>query len=453
MKTLNRTKISSINHHETLLNHRIKNIKKEYGIFFTPEWVVDFMVSLIEKKEESLILEPACGLAQFLLGIKKKKLSLFKKSHLFGVEINKKIIEYLSTLKYDKKIELDFHDYLLWKSKNHFDLVIGNPPYGIPGNSYHYPIKIDPKTKVKYRELYQTWHGKYNVYGAFIEKSVKLLRENGQLIFIVPATFMILDDFKKLRRFLSSQGFTQIIYMGPAIFKPEAAVASVILNFKKSSSYMGKLKLMRYKNSKVVQLSRNDNWKGEVIKFESKLTTDLSKICSYNLGNVYDIRISPRTPEIKVKYNNYIISGEPPNKKDYLPILNGRNLNCTGIIYESRTGYWIKKSDIKKLRTYFSAPHIVVGLGFRGNGNVAAAYDKKVYPWMGDVYHLLKKETLFINEFDLTDYEVVKYLNSEFVKKYIADTYREVTYHLSITQLKSIPLPATKELKQIKERL
>jgi adenine-specific DNA-methyltransferase len=52
------------------MNNNLKEIKKDYGIFFTPERIVDFMVNLIEPtryidKKDIAILEPACGLAQF----------------------------------------------------------------------------------------------------------------------------------------------------------------------------------------------------------------------------------------------------------------------------------------------------------------------------------------------------------------------------------------------------
>ena len=106
------------------------------------------------------------------------------------------------------------------------------------------------------------------------------------------------------------------------------------------------------------------------------------------------------------------------------------------------------------MRGYFNIPHIVVGLGFREDGKVGASIDEKCYPWMGDVYHLLRKNDLFSSSrnFDMSDREVVEYLNSDYVKKYIKDTYREITYHLSITQLKNLPLPSKKEWKEIQKR-
>ena len=457
MKKNKLSKNTYLNHNEITLNNRIKNTKKEYGVFFTPEWLVNFMIKLITKNkkkndDEITILEPGCGLAQFLIGIKKNKPLLFKRAKLFGVEINKEIVDFIDTIGIDNKINLVFQDYLLWETNSLFDIIIGNPPYGIPGNSYHYPIKITSETKTQYKKLYQTWYGKYNLYGAFIEKSVKLLSDEGQLIFIVPATFMILDEFKKLRQFLSKKGITQIIYMGPDVFKPEADVASVVLNFRKSIEKPFRLELLEYsKNGKIIKVKQSKSWDGEIIIFETEYTKKMKNLCSYQLGDVYDIRISPRTPEIKVKYKDYIVQENFTKKNEYLPILNSRNLKSSGITYQGLAGYWIKRENVKKLRKFFLKPHSVVGLGFRGKGRVVAAYDEKGYPWMGDVYHLLKKTIISRDNGDLDDFEVATYLNSDYTERYIKETYRNITYHLNITQLKSIPLPTKKELRQFRE--
>jgi len=444
--------------HQNIVNNNLKGVKKDYGMFFTPERIVDFMVNLIDVakynrnigKKNITILEPACGLAQFLIGIKRNQPVLFKHAKLLGIEINQEVINYLTTLSVGNNIKIIKDDYLLWESETSFDLVIGNPPYGIPSLSQHYTIKIDPNTKEKYKILYETWYGKYNVYGAFIEKSIKLLRPEGQLIFIVPATFMILDEFKKLRAFLSQNGGTAIIYLGPNVFKPEAEVSSVVLNFLKSDKFTGRLEFLEYQNNKISTIKINSHWRGEVVKFETGYTHTIESTCSYRLDNIYEVRISPRTPEIK--HNSYILKEKPLQENSYLPLLNGRNLKCNKVIYNNLTGYWIKKTEVNKLRGYFNIPHIVVGLGFRGDGRVGAAYDEKCYPWMGDVYHLLRKNNLFNLKFDLSDSEIIEYLNSDYVRKYVKDVYREITYHLSITQLKNLPLPNKKEWQEIKRK-
>ena len=436
--------ILNYNVHQYIVNENLKDIKKDYGVFFTPEWVIDFMVDLIKVEKyidnnDILILEPACGLAQFLSGIKRKKPALFNKANLFGVEINQDIINYLNNTCKTDNIKLYNNDYLLWNPKSSFDLIMGNPPYGIPSNSDHYTIKISPKTKKQYKALFETWYGKYNVYGAFIEKSVKLLKNEGQLIFIVPATFMILDEFKKLREYLSRNGKTSIIYLGPDVFKPEAYVSSVVLNFIKSDKSNSTLELFEYTNKKIKTIKTNSNWKGETVKFETNYSTTLESICPYRLGDIYQIRISPRTPEIK--NNPFIMKNNNLDKNIYLPILNGKNLKLNKIIYENLSGYWINKQNVSRFRGYFGNPHIVVGLGFRENGKIAAGLDAKCYPWMGDIYHLLRDNNLFNINFDLGEEEVINFLISDYIQKYIKDVYREITYHLSITQLANLPLP------------
>ncbi|HIC96904.1 MAG TPA: DNA methyltransferase [Aquificaceae bacterium] len=443
--------------HSIVANNKIKYIKKDMGIFFTPQWVVDFMVNLIDERNLDAssvkILEPACGLCQFLIGIKRNKKYIFKNAVVkVGVEINKEAIKHIYEHNLAQDIKIIHYDYLLWDTENRFDIVIGNPPYGIPSLSEHYTIRVDNETKKRYKQIYDTWYGKYNIYGAFIEKSIKLLKENGQLIFIVPATFMILDEFKKLRNFLAARGKTEIIYMGSDVFKPEADVTTVILRFVNSKSEKNKLILYDYKNDKLEVITRNNRWTGDVILFSTEFSRNVENICSFRLGDVYTIKISPRTPEIK--HNKDVVkTQEISNKENLLPILNGRNLKIGNIIYKPLTGYWIEERKKTSLRKFFDEPHIVVGLGFRGNRQVGAAYDYKAYPWMGDVYHLLRKRTLINMRFNLSDEEVVEFLNSEIIRRYVKDVFRDITYHFNITQLKMLPLPTKEEFKKLNEVL
>ncbi len=448
---------NTIESHTIAINNKIKPFKKDWGIFFTPSWLVDFMINLIDEKNLNIgnikILEPACGICQFLMGLKKRSHIFESASVKIGVEVNKDVIVYIYEHGFAQDICVINCDYLLWNTDKRFDLIIGNPPYGIPSLSKHYSIRVDNKTKNKYKEIYETWYGKYNVYGAFIEKSIKLLKNNGQLIFIVPATFMVLDEFKKLRNFLAIQGKTEIIYMGGNIFKPEADVTTVVLKFVKSKHERNKLILYDYNNGNVKIITKSNCWDGGVILFSTEFSGKVDSICSFRLGDIYTIRISPRTPEVR-NNKNIIRTGNILNKKNLLPILNGRNLKIGRIIYEPITKYWIEKEKKILLRKFFDNPHIVVGLGFRGDGQVGAAYDYKAYPWMGDVYHILRKQHALTNmRFNLTDKEVVNFLNSEIIKRYVKDVFRNITYHFNITQLKMLPLPTKEELRLLEEVL
>ncbi|MDQ7082424.1 MAG: N-6 DNA methylase [Aquificota bacterium] len=165
-----------------IISEKIEPIRKDFGVFFTPQWVIDFMVDLIDEtslSDRSLsLLEPACGVCQFIRGIRDKRPQLYNRFTLrVGVEINSDIVDYLRNNKLFPDITLVNEDYLLWETDERFDVIIGNPPYGIPSLSEHYTIRVDNATKDKYKRLYETWYGKYNVYGAFIEKSGKTVKE------------------------------------------------------------------------------------------------------------------------------------------------------------------------------------------------------------------------------------------------------------------------------------
>ncbi|MCS7299917.1 MAG: Eco57I restriction-modification methylase domain-containing protein, partial [Spirochaetia bacterium] len=240
-----------------------------------------------------------CGLGQFLNAIKDSYRLIAQKARFIGVEINQDVLDYLKTFSIGVGIELINCDYLLWETKEKFDLIIGNPPYGIPSPSDHYSIKVNTATRRKYRSLFETWYGKYNVYGAFIEKSIKLLKPGGQLIFIVPSTFMILDEFKKLRKFIAKNGGLAIVYLGSDVFKPEADVSVSVINFIKSDKFIGRVELLDLTPDDIKTVKVISSWNGEVITFETELTQKLKKLCSYKLGDIYEVKISPRTPEIK----------------------------------------------------------------------------------------------------------------------------------------------------------
>ncbi|MFH0765583.1 MAG: N-6 DNA methylase, partial [Calditrichota bacterium] len=205
-----------------------KNIFSEsraWGDVSTPPWVIEKMVewSEIADLNNLQILEPACGDAPFIQYIQDKYTS---NNHLYyGVEINP---ERINKMKLRDSIRLFNQDFLLWNSDESFDLIIGNPPYGIIGDSTHYPIHVLKQFKEQYKKIFLTWRGKYNIYGAFLEKSVSLLKKGGKIAFIIPGTWLLLDDFIDLRRSLAAQGRLRIHYLG-SVFHQRNVVAVVVI--------------------------------------------------------------------------------------------------------------------------------------------------------------------------------------------------------------------------------
>ena len=85
---------------------------------------------------------------------------------------------------------IDFADVML---NGGFDVVIANPPYVV--------VKDD-----RLRHLYKEGiYGRMNLYGLFIQRSLQLLAENGQMLFINPRTLLTDKYFTNLRNVITSQ--------------------------------------------------------------------------------------------------------------------------------------------------------------------------------------------------------------------------------------------------------
>jgi type I restriction-modification system DNA methylase subunit len=119
-----------------------KQKKKEWGQYFTPPEVVDFMYRMVKiflsKRTHRYlkIIDPACGEGIFLKYALENKLTT--RVNLFGCDIDPKVEGEWKRLEIFGKFHLFVQDGLLEDEekgikKNSFDLVIGNPPYGGTG--------------------------------------------------------------------------------------------------------------------------------------------------------------------------------------------------------------------------------------------------------------------------------------------------------------------------------
>ncbi|WP_246265916.1 Eco57I restriction-modification methylase domain-containing protein [Aromatoleum diolicum] len=145
------------------------------GQVFTPTQVVELMLAL--RKRRGRVLEPSCGDGAFA-------------RHLRGCVA----IELDSRVAPNYALNLDFFAYPL---SERFSTVIGNPPY----------VKYQDIGAETKRLLDGTlFDGRSNLALFFIEKAVRHLRPEGELIFIVPRDFIKLTAARKLNQWLFEQG-------------------------------------------------------------------------------------------------------------------------------------------------------------------------------------------------------------------------------------------------------
>lgn len=401
-----------------------KEFKKGNGVFFTPYRIIQKLMDLAEINVGDKIVDPSCAIGQFLgpivdrLILKGKKQGLQDEElvkvitqDVYGTDINERFVKlckkYLTEKIYrlsglKAKFKISKKDFLSEDCETKFDVVIGNPPYGIPGYDPHYPIRFTREQKENYKKYFKTWKGKYNIYALFIEQGLNILKKGGRLSFIVPGTFMILNEFEKLRRYLSTIGKTEIEYLGNNVFK-DAQVATVLLKVTKGEKGLI-LRSDNYCNEKEI-------YDGGLIRFEDEFTKELEKDAPCRLGDLFDIHISARSPEVA---NNPFVfktqqgeqrrgwsSNKPETKgedtkeclEEYLPVLNGRNLRPFKIDYKTDfSGYWIKADKVGTLRDYYLKKRIAVG--HTKGGKIESAIEDKKYPWISDVYFLIPKNNL-----------------------------------------------------------
>jgi len=108
-----------------------------------------------------------------------------------------------------------------------FDVVIGNPPYvsvgGLPQDSIDYLLS----------ENYRTTQKRVDLYIAFIEKSLNLLRHGGVFSFIIPYPFLNQDYSELLRKKVLDENLIQIVDLSDYPVFGDAAVRSIVLIIQK----------------------------------------------------------------------------------------------------------------------------------------------------------------------------------------------------------------------------
>lgn len=192
-----------------------KEQKKALGQFFTPAKVANFMVGLFDvnfQKKKIKILDPGCGalslscaLVERLINqnknLKKIEIDAFDTDPLLNT-IVANVANILKNWGEEKGVEIDINysnsDFLL-SHKTHlkkdlntpiYDLVVSNPPY--------FKIK---KEDVRTSVFNSPLQGQQNIYSLFLLGASKLLKKQGQLVFIVPRSFtsgVYFQSFQKL---------------------------------------------------------------------------------------------------------------------------------------------------------------------------------------------------------------------------------------------------------------
>jgi len=405
--------LSFVQNEKTDSTHKSK--RKAQGIYYTPKLIVDFLLDeslekLIQRKTKGQplrILDPACGSGSFLIAAYDRLIeaqnrvaqtSLYDsfeilQGSLYGVDIDEQAVEVaqlnlllkalvektlLPTLQQNLKhgnslifgepIELqDIFGAEVYDNKpfnyskempsvftnGGFDLVIGNPPYVFArGGSF------ENNVKEFYKDHYQVAQYQLNTYALFIERAFQLLKPGGFLAFIVPNTWLTIQTFSGLRKFLLENTSTlRIINIFDKVFSA-ANVDTCLLIAEKGSGgdvvlgeiinggveeighfakldftapeYMINIALL--KNSENGKLITKINSKGRPL---SDLATVKAGLKAYEVG-----KGKPKQTE-KMK-SERIYHSQAPRDDTYRKYLEGKDVRR----YHSKWGgQWLKYGD------------------------------------------------------------------------------------------------------------
>lgn len=191
-----------------------ENDRKLNGAFFTPSYIVNYIINEIAPKENDKTIDPSSGSGAFLIGLTEYYHSKFGKSvkstikeNIYGADILSYNIErtkLLLTIFALQKGEIIFNedfniiqaDSLRYKWNIAFDNIVGNPPY----------VKFQDLSQDNRAFLTDKWDsvsgGTFNLYFAFFELGYKLLKQGGRLGYITPNNYFTSLAGESLRAFL-----------------------------------------------------------------------------------------------------------------------------------------------------------------------------------------------------------------------------------------------------------
>lgn len=193
------------------LNSKNKSDRKKIGQFFTSKETAIFMAELSNYKKRNIkILDAGAGTGILTIALLEK---LEKEETIQNIEIDlyendleiipileKNMIDTKRKVRKLTKYNIIKENFILSNNETSYDIIISNPPYKKIG-----------KNDIETKEMSDVIYGQPNLYFLFMIKAMRLLTNNGEMIFIVPRSWTSGAYFKKFRQvFLDNVRITDI---------------------------------------------------------------------------------------------------------------------------------------------------------------------------------------------------------------------------------------------------
>ncbi|MFC2621795.1 MAG: Eco57I restriction-modification methylase domain-containing protein [Prevotella denticola] len=322
--------------------------------------------------------------------------------HTQKVELRKQIAEIVKQELVEQGITVDFGDidlaansqFFLWHtwfhdvfsrpSKEGFDIVIGNPPYG---------ASLTNTEKKIYRLLYPEMQFKIDTYSLFLLLSIRLLKENGYCYMIIPNT--LLDNYfeEEVRKVLLRNKIYEINDLSDKVFDT-AVVHSMIFAFCRRPSENCKIRVSTSSKLDDINITIPSSYFSiqpqHSFSIRSYGNDDLIRKLragSVRLFDVLDIRQA-----IKSGNDKQYITDAVGIDGNYQPILRGKDINRFSITDPHLYLQYGKHLACPRNKEIFEQPKILI----REAGSViTATYDDNNFYIMSSLYNAILRDKAF----------------------------------------------------------
>jgi adenine-specific DNA-methyltransferase len=225
-----------------------QNKKNKFGQYFTPELIANFMIELANVSSESKILEPSSGKGIFLELLQRKRFY-----NLTAFEIDDSLSTQFPFVQHQSFVSSEL--------KEKFNLIIGNPPYIRWKN-----LEENLKKELQHNLLWNKYFNSLCDYlYIFILKSIELLEENGQLIFICPEYWFNTTHSLTLRNYMVANGYFEKIYhFNETPIFDKVTVSVIIFKYIKSKQRKPNIQVSKYYSNKKLTSETLNNLKNKM---------------------------------------------------------------------------------------------------------------------------------------------------------------------------------------------
>lgn len=289
-----------------------------------------------------------------------------------------------------------------------FDIVIGNPPYGVA-------LSDMDKASLKEKYLHQDYQ--LDTYLIFMELGLRIAKENGQLAFIVPNTWLTNLKLKKIRSHITSDNYVSAIAHYSRKIFDEAVVDTQTLFARKTNSRNENVivKVFDGPQSSASHVADQNEWAamaGESINIfmreEEILLRRQLEHGSVKLGTVVNLVVGMK-PYQTGKGNpkqtasdvaNRVFDADMKIDDSYKPLLRGSDIQKYRVSWKGsnwiKYGAWLAEP---RLSANFGAERKIV---IRQTGDsLIAALDKEQFVCMNNLHVLTLKDSALSLEYIL----------------------------------------------------